>query len=70
MKFDPEKSPKDGYIFIDIVRGCDGDALCVGDESGGTRVCGPKPWGGGEITKRFEVSLETLRAALPPAGSP
>lgn len=62
---DLEKPPKDGFIFIDIVAGSEGDCLCIGDENGSERIAGPKPWGGGQVKKRFEVSVERLRGALP-----
>ena len=43
-----------GTLF-DVVRGVEGDCLVLGDEDGGTRISGPKPWGGGEVIKRFRV---------------
>lgn len=46
-----------GTLF-DVVRGVEGDCLILGDEDGGTRISGPKPWGGGEVIKRFHVDEE------------
>lgn len=49
---------KDGFYNIEgkmfeVVRGVEGDCLILGDENGGTRISGPKPWGGGQVTKTF-----------------
>ena len=49
---------KDGFYNIEgkvfeVVHGVEGDCLVLGDEDGGTRISGPKPWGGGQVTKTF-----------------
>lgn len=49
---------KDGLYNIEgkmfeVVHGVEGDCLILGDEDGGTRISGPKPWGGGQVTKTF-----------------
>jgi hypothetical protein len=49
---------KDGFYNIEgkmfeVVHGVEGDCLTLGDEDGGTRISGPKPWGGGQVTKTF-----------------
>jgi len=49
---------KDGFYNIEgkmfeVVHGVEGDCLVLGDEDGGTRISGPKPWGGGHVTKTF-----------------
>ena len=36
---------------FEIVRGVEGDCLVLND----TRICGPKPWGGGRIIKTFRT---------------
>lgn len=36
---------------FEIVRGVDGDCLMLD----GTRICGPKPWGGGRIINTFRT---------------
>jgi hypothetical protein len=36
---------------FEIVRGVEGDCLVLDD----TRICGPKPWGGGRIIKTFRT---------------
>lgn len=36
---------------FEIVRGVEGDCLVLD----GTRICGPKPWGGGRIIKTFHT---------------
>lgn len=42
----------EGRLF-EVVHGVEGDCLVLGDENGGTRISGPKPWGGGRIVNRF-----------------
>ena len=42
----------EGKIF-EVVHGVEGDCLTLGDEDGGTRISGPKPWGGGQVVKTF-----------------
>jgi hypothetical protein len=49
---------KDGFDNIEgqmfeVIRGVEGDCLTLGDEDGGTRISGPKPWGGGQVVKTF-----------------
>jgi hypothetical protein len=36
---------------FEVVRGAEGDCLLLDD----TRICGPKPWGGGAVTKTFHT---------------
>lgn len=51
---------------VDMVSGVEGPCLCIGDpDSGvGTRVAGPKPWGGGRTVQRFQVSKHDILEAL------
>lgn len=42
----------EGQVF-EVIRGVEGDCLTLGDEDGGTRISGPKPWGGGQVVKTF-----------------
>lgn len=49
---------KDGFYNIEgkmfkVVHGVEGDCLTLGDKDGGTRISGPKPWGGGQVVKTF-----------------
>ena len=53
-KRDPRKIP------VDIVSGVEGVALYIAD----VRMCGPKPWGGGQSVHRFFVDREELMDAL------
>jgi hypothetical protein len=46
--------------LIEVISGVEGPCLSVGTSSGGTRVAGPKPWGGGRVTNSFKVSIDTL----------
>lgn len=46
-----------GTIF-QVIRGVAGDCLSLGDHDGGTRISGPKPWGGGSVIAEFEVDEE------------
>jgi len=61
---DFSKPPKDGHIFLDIVSGVEGGCICLGDETGGRRVAGTKPWGGGTITRRHQISITDLQAVI------
>jgi len=36
---------------FEIIRGVEGDSLALDD----TRICGPKPWGGGHVIKTFHT---------------
>lgn len=63
-KVDFEAPPPKGHVFIDIVEGVEGPCVCIGDNSTGVRVAGPKPWGGGRTSRRFTASLENLKAAI------
>ena len=36
---------------FEVVCGAEGDCLLLDD----TRICGPKPWGGGTVTKTFHT---------------
>lgn len=36
---------------FEIIRGVEGDSLALDD----TRICGPKPWGGGYVIKTFHT---------------
>ena len=46
--------------LIEVISGVEGPCLSVGTESGGTRIAGPKPWGGGRVAHSFEVSIDAL----------
>lgn len=56
--------PQDGCVYVDVIDGRTGKSLSIGDHQTGTRVAGPKPWGGGSIHYRFQVDASELRAAL------
>lgn len=64
IPFDYERPPADGYVFLDIVDGVEGQSISIGDESTSLRVGGPKPWGGGRIMKRFNVRKSDLIRAV------
>jgi hypothetical protein len=51
-------------IIIEIIRGVEGDCLAIDNR----RVAGPKPWGGGEVTKSFKVELSEIIKAIPVLG--
>ena len=55
---DTELKPDE--VRIDIIKGVEGLAIYINDY----RICGPKPWGGGEMVKigtyRFAVILVFL----------
>ena len=45
---------------LQIVQGPEGSALYLND----TRIAGPKPWGGGQVTKTWETKSSDILAAL------
>lgn len=57
-------------IGISVVDGVAGPSLSIDhlDECGnpdvGTRIAGPKPWGGGSITHSFTVDIRELLSAI------
>lgn len=58
------KPPHEGCVFIDICEGVEGPSVSIGDNNGGYRVAGPKPWGGGQTSRRFTASIEDLKEAI------
>lgn len=45
-------------IWIEVIEGSEGPSLSITDEdkeSGGLRIAGPKPWGGGRVSRSFKV---------------
>ncbi|MBU9378739.1 hypothetical protein [Burkholderia gladioli] len=62
---------KEGHVWIEVVAGREGPSLNIGDDNGGYRLSGPKPWGGGRTVHRFMVRLDELvREANDLAASP
>jgi hypothetical protein len=55
---------KKGTAIFEVVAGVEGPSLYVGDEGGGHRLAGPKPWGGGRTTHKFIVNIAELRKEL------
>ena len=57
------------YVVFEAIRGPEGTCLAVGaGDDISTRLAGPKPWGGGTVIHRWEVSVgnvleEVSRAA-------
>lgn len=51
---------KKGQAIIDVVGGVEGPSLYIGDENGGHRLAGPKPWGGGKTIHKFVVDVAEL----------
>jgi hypothetical protein len=47
-------------VTLEIVHGVEGDCISLNDY----RVCGPKPWGGGTVTKKWAVKKGSLVRAL------
>ena len=57
---------KQVLCLIEVISGCEGPCLSIGNENGGRRIAGPKPWGGGRTIHSFEVSVEEIKEALKP----
>lgn len=47
-------------IKFEVVSGCEGPSLYVDD----VRIAGPKPWGGGTVSYRFDVRVDRLLGAI------
>jgi hypothetical protein len=46
---------------LEIIRGVEGPCISLNDY----RIAGPKPWGGGTVTKSFTVDVDDLVRAIP-----
>jgi len=53
-----------GHVFIEVIAGCEGPSLSIGDGETGYRLSGPKPWGGGRTTHQFQVRIDELQREL------
>lgn len=51
---------KENQCFVEVVSGVEGPCVYIGDEDGGHRLAGPKPWGGGPAIHRFRVDIDEL----------
>ncbi len=58
------RARKDATVFFEVIGGSAGACLSVGDERGGYRLAGPKPWGGGSVLHHFEVDVADLLREL------
>ena len=45
---------------LELVAGVEGPSIYLNDE----RIAGPKPWGGGRITKSYQIKRAQLREIL------
>ena len=55
----------DEKMLIEIVNGCEGQSVYISDLDGsGYRVAGPKPWGGGTVSKKWEVKIVHILRAV------
>lgn len=48
-------------VKIEVIEGVEGWCLAINDR----RVCGPKPWGGGKVIKKWDAGLSEIFTALP-----
>lgn len=55
-----------GKVLVEVVAGGGGVCLVVGGDNSGTRVAGPKPWGGGRTVHRFKCDAADLLNAVHP----
>ena len=47
-------------LVIEVVHGVEGDCLVIDD----TRVAGPKPWGGGHVTKTWYLDVDQVQSVV------
>ena len=53
-------SIKNKTLILEIVSGVEGASIYLNN----FRISGPKPWGGGKVTRSFKVSVGDIRKAL------
>ena len=56
----PTKLFSSKLFSLEYVEGVEGNSIYLN----GYRIVGPKPWGGGPIIEKWEVSLEDIHTAL------
>jgi len=58
---------KETKAYIDIIGGVEGSCVALSheDDEGGTRIAGPKPWGGGRIKKRYTTTFDSILDGIP-----
>jgi hypothetical protein len=49
------------FIIVEVISGVEGHCLVVD----GTRIAGPKPWGGGRVVHTWKVPVEKLKPNNP-----
>lgn len=47
-------------IKVELCNGAEGDSIYIN----GKRMCGNKPWGGGKITKTWNISIDEIEFVL------
>ena len=47
-------------LVIEVVHGVEGDCLVIDDN----RVAGPKPWGGGHVTKIWYLDVDQVQSVV------
>lgn len=47
-------------VVIEEIRGCEGNCLTINDK----RIAGPKPWGGGCVTRNWVADADDIVNAL------
>lgn len=55
---------KQGECLLEVFNGSDGPCIYIGDDNGGHRLAGPKPWGSSRPTFRFVVKIDELKREL------
>lgn len=60
-----DRKLKPGEVLLEVVAGVEGPSIYVSNDSGGHRLSGPKPWGGGRTVHKFVVKLDELLREAP-----
>lgn len=55
---------KPGQCLLEVFYGAEGPCIYIGDDNGGYRLAGPKPWGSARPVFRFVVKIEELKREI------
>jgi len=56
----PRDKLKPPHLYIEMVEGVEGPSLYLN----GYRIAGPKPWGGGTLSRKWRTSKKNIERAL------
>lgn len=51
-------------LYLEVIQGCEGPCIAIGDDNGSHRLAGPKPWGGGRTIHQWKIDPDELLREL------